>query len=221
MITVLTLLFVLVIKQNAEKFINNHSVLDTEEYSVMNWLDAFSNQDFDTCDLMVENSTDALYSGQVLGLIGESTYYDETLKNLVKCISSMQVESVESNGGTKEYSIKVTFTPYKAITELEIDSNSLNEEIDSYISGDDTQFGNKLSQVYLEIFENNCFVKDEEAVTQQKVLTLSEKEVNGVTRIEGTVSFVDSLLSDSNIRKNIETYETDVKEQISNIINAF
>jgi hypothetical protein len=222
LIIFLTLLFVIGIKQNTEDYINNHSVQDTSDYGVMAWLDAFTSKDFDTCDQMASGESDMLYSGQVLGMIGDISYYNETLSKLVDCISSIQVESIDSDGvGNTYYFLRVTYTPYREIYALDVDDSSIYEAEDLYLSGDDTQFDAELSQVYLEIFKTNCFIEDDEAITQQQVLTLSEKEVNGVTRVYGTASFVDSLLSDSNISHNIEFYENDVKEKINNIIKAF
>ena len=55
---------------------------------------------------------------------------------------------------------------------------------------------------------------------RQKDLILSEKEENGVTCVSNTVSFVDNLLADSNIEKNLAIYEKDVKEKVTNIIKA-
>ena len=83
-----------------------------------------------------------------------------------------------------------------------------------------TDFQDELSRVYYEIFCNSCFQTDDSMEARQKDLILSEKEENGVTCVSNTVSFVDNLLADSNIDKNLAIYEKDVKEKVTNIIKA-
>ena len=74
------------------------------------------------------------------------------------------------------------------------------------------------------------YIKEEEGLKEYELLlkrifrnkphVLSEKEENGVTCVSNTVSFVDNLLADSNIDKNLAIYEKDVKEKVTNIIKA-
>lgn len=220
-ITFLTLLILFVIKLNMDSKVQDSSPNVTER-GVMAWLDAFSKKDFNTCDYLITDKSEGLHTLQLSIIQKDSRYYDLALEKLVNCISAIQVKSIDRTDGVVNYTVTVTYTPYVPLGDLVYDKSALDSVKDKYINGDVsvTDFQEELSRVYYEIFCNSCFQTDDSMEARQKDLILSEKEENGVTCVSNTVSFVDNLLADSNIEKNLAIYEKDVKEKVTNIIKA-
>lgn len=220
-ITFLTLLILFGMKQDMDSKVQESSPNVTER-GVMAWLDAFSKKDFSTCDFMITDKSEGLHTLQLSIIQEDSRYYDLALEKLVACISAIQVKSIDRADGVVNYTVTVTYTPYTPLGDLVYDKSALDSVKDKYIKGEmsATDFQNELSRVYYEIFCNSCFQTDDSMEARQKDLILSEKEENGVTCVSNTVSFVDNLLADSNIEKNLAIYEKDVKEKVANIIKA-
>lgn len=220
-ITFLTLLILFGIKLNMDSKVQDSSPNVTER-GVMAWLDAFSKKDFNTCDYLITDKSEGLHTLQLSIIQKDSRYYDLALEKLVNCISAIQVKSIDKTNGVVNYTVTVTYTPYVPLGDLVYDKSALDSVKDKYINGDVsvTDFQEELSRVYYEIFCNSCFQTDNSMEARQKDLILSEKEENGVTCVSNTVSFVDNLLADSNIEKNLAIYEKDVKEKVTNIIKA-
>lgn len=220
-ITFLTLLILFGIKLNMDSKVQDSSPNVTER-GVMAWLDAFSKKDFNTCDYLITDKSEGLHTLQLSIIQKDSRYYDLALEKLVNCISAIQVKSIDRTNGVVNYTVTVTYTPYVPLGDLVYDKSALDSVKDKYINGDVsvTDFQEELSRVYYEIFCNSCFQTDDSMEARQKDLILSEKEENGVTCVSNTVSFVDNLLADSNIEKNLAIYEKDVKEKVTNIIKA-
>lgn len=220
-ITFLTLLILFGIKLNMDSKVQDSSHNVTER-GVMAWLDAFSKKDFNTCDYLITDKSEGLHTLQLSIIQKDSRYYDLALEKLVNCISAIQVKSIDRTEGVVNYTVTVTYTPYVPLGDLVYDKSALDSVKDKYINGDVsvTDFQEELSRVYYEIFCNSCFQTDDSMEARQKDLILSEKEENGVTCVSNTVSFVDNLLADSNIEKNLAIYEKDVKEKVTNIIKA-
>lgn len=199
------------------------SIPTVESRGVMSWLEQFSQHNFQLCDIMLENSNDGFYNARVVNYMNDERYYKKVLDSLVNCITDFQIQMIDkTNAGVSEYHVLVEFTPYKPVTkvvyELDMLDKAKQDFLDEKIS--EAEFQAELEKVYLTIFYDTCFQEDENAEPIQKVLILSEKEVNGVMCVYNTVSFVDSLLSDSNITKNISVYEKDVKSKVENLIKA-
>lgn len=221
-ITFLTLLVLFGLKQDMDSKVQDSSPNVTER-GVMAWLDAFSKKDFNTCDYLITDKSEGLHTLQLSIIQKDSRYYDLTLEKLVNCISAIQVKSIDrAKDGVVNYTVTVTYTPYVPLGDLVYDKSALDSVKDKYINGEmsETDFQDELSRVYYEIFCNSCFQTDDSMEARQKDLILSEKEEDGVTCVSNTVSFVDNLLADSNIDKNLAIYEKDVKEKVTNIIKA-
>jgi hypothetical protein len=220
----LTLMIIFGMKDEMDSKVQE-SEINVENTGVVEWLNAFIAKDYTTCDSMLQDKSDALYSTYVLNALNDESYYNMTLDKLVDVIEKVQLESIVRNvdTGITTYTIEVTFKNYKVISDLVYDEHSLDSAKENYYNGDITgaEFQEELSRVYYEIFCNNCFQLDSDTDTRKKDLVLSEKEINGVTCVFGTVSFVDSLLSDSNVTTNLAIYEKDVKEKVNNIIKAY
>ena len=190
----------------------NHEV---NQDGVLKWLDFFLKHDFTSCDKLLENKSYGLHSSDVYSSVIDNSYYDTALTNLVNSIVSIEVTNVEDN----KYELLVTYMPYIPISEL---SNlpDISNMVQMYYNNeiDDLSFKTDLEQKYLDIYSDNCFVSGNEMI--QTVLVLSEKKINGVTYVYGTKSFVDSLLSDSNIKHNVSVYESTVKDVVADLIKA-
>lgn len=190
---------------------------------VVAWLTAFTERDYSLCDAMLEDSSDGLYSQYVSMRLVDGTYYETALNGLVSCIESVKIKSIErdTSTGVVTYTVTVTFNEYLRLGDLVYDEDALDSARKLYEKEEigDAEFQTELSRVYYEIFCNSCF-QESDADTRQKDLILSEKEVNGVTCVYNTVSFVDSLLSDSNLLSNLSVFERDVKGKVNNIIKA-
>lgn len=216
----LTLIIIIALKQDMNTTIQE-STPTTEERGVMAWVTALTNKDYTKCDSMITLSKEKLFSSQVLAQLGDESYYETALDKLVESISAIQVTKVEEHDGIRTYTLAVIYTPYQVIGGLEYDTSTLDSVKESYLNGEitDTEFQSELSKVYYDLFLANCF-NSSSLEAQQLDLILSEKEVDGVTCVSGTVGFIDSLLSDSNLSKNISVYEKDVKETVNKIIKA-
>lgn len=218
----LTLLIIFSMKSDMDSKVQESSPT-VEDRGVMAWLHCFADRDFASCDLMLSSKEDGLYSTHIYMLVDDLDYYDYTLNKLIDSISAIEIKSIVKNEqtGVVNYTVTVTYDEYKRIGDLVYDLHSLDSAKEKYKNDEmsDAEFQNELSRVYYEIFCNNCF-QTEGTETRQVDLILSEKEVNGVTCVCNTVSFVDNLLADSNVTNNISIYEKGVKEKVENIIKA-
>lgn len=218
----LTLLIIFGMKSDMDSLVQESSP-EVSNQGVLAWLTAFTNKDYKLCDLMLEDESDGFYSYNVGTKIKDESYYKVTLDSLVDSIDSIQIESIvkDTVTGVTKYTVTVTYNERLLLGDLVYDLDALDEAKKDYEDDkiSDAEFQEELSRVYFEIFCNSCF-QDSNAEARQKDLVLSEKEVNGVTCVYGTVSFVDSLLSDSNITNNLAIYEKDVKDKVNNIIKA-
>ena len=194
-----------------------------ENSGALNWVECFMKHDFSACDMMLDNPNNGFYNAKVLSLMRDERYYQKTLDSVVDCIQSANVQSVvHLDDGSTEYHILVELVPYKKVDQLVYELDMLDDVKENYKNEKmtDSEFEAELSSLYLRLYCDTVFGINEDATPTQLVLVLSEKEVNGVMRVYGTVSFVDSLLSDSNITHNISVYERDVKENVTNLIKA-
>lgn len=221
-IFLLTLLIIFSMKSDMESKVQD-SITTVEDSGVMAWLKAFSDRNFSVCDTMLQNKEDGLFSTYIYMLVEDLDYYELTLNKLVDSISAIEIKSIvkDESTGITTYTVTVTYDTYTELGDLVYDKKALDSAKEKYKNDEmsDAEFQNELSRVYYEIFCNSCFQTDG-AETRQKDLILSEKEVDGVTCVYNTVSFVDSLLADSNVTNNISIYEKDVKGKVENIIKA-
>lgn len=220
LILFMTGIVIFALKAGSDDAVNEKESYLSSKRGTMAWLTAFASKDYDTCDNMVLDDSDKFYSGQVVANIIDNKYYKYALDSLVNNILTIKVKSIEKDkkSGVLTYTVSVTYNTVKPIAELTCNKNTLSKAKDLYRGKkiSDTDFQEKLSQVYFNIFKENCFNVGED--THQQDLTLSEKKSDGVAYVDGTVSFIDSILSDSGITKNMEIYEQEVKESVDSLI---
>lgn len=218
----LTLLIIFGMKSEMDSKVQESSPSLTNR-GVVAWLTAFTDKNYILCDMMLEDKSSGLYSYYVTTKMQDGAYYETTLNKLVDSIHAVQIKSIvkDTDIGVTTYTVTVSYDEYLKISDLVYATDSLDEAKEAYENDEltDVEFQDELSRVYYQIFCDSCF-QESNAETRQKDLVLSEKEVNGVTCVYGTVSFVDSLLSDSNVTNNIAIYENDVKDKVYNIIKA-
>lgn len=220
-ITVLTIVVILCIKSNINSKIDDCTI-SNKDRGVMSWLKDFSERDFVSCDDMLEDKSTGLMSYDVFMYVKDRNYYDLTLNKLVDCISSIKVKNVDKNKkDTEKYTITVEYTKYRKISELVYSLEALKKVKKDYIkdSINDTQFTKELNKLYYKIFSDSCF-QSSNGKKYKKDFVLTEKKINGVVHVLGTVDFVDFLLNDCNITDNINLYEEEVKDRVSSIIKA-
>jgi hypothetical protein len=206
-------------------FLNKTYVAPKKDLSgarIEKWLKGFLEKDFDTCDSMIYENTDKLYSGQVVALFDDEEYYDEVMDKLVDCITSAKIVSADKLGSIATYMINIKYKPYVKINSLEVDKTSLIDDIDKYLDGEKVNMQKKLDKLYLKIFKDNCFQVSEDTEEQELTLKLTEKvESDGNYILGGTVEFVDKLLKKSKILNNTEVYESQVKNEVYEVIAAY
>lgn len=126
------------------------------------------------------------------------------------------ISQTEENGLTK-YSVKVKITPYKQIEDVKVDDKKISELKEDYLSGNLTYSETKvkLKDIYLSEEESNCFIPSDEPL--EIVLVLSEDNENGVT-YESQVNFINRLLADSNILKNLGVFDARIRLRVKEVL---
>lgn len=209
--------------KDKEKPNDDYQQTASKNDGVMLWLHSFATKDYTSCDKLVSNSQNKLSTSNLIYYVDDLDDYTYMLNKLVDSVTSMKIDTkTELADGSTQYKINVYVKPYKSISSLDVsEAEVLNDLVKGYIEGSIgvSEFKSELSIVYSNIFKNNCFIEDDENTLQCMVLTLSEKqEEDGVTYVYNIGNFIDELLSDSNIKNNIQVYETDVKSDVNNKI---
>lgn len=209
--------------KDKEKPNDDYQQTASKNDGVMLWLRSFATKDYTSCDKLVSNSQNKLSTSNLIYYVDDLDDYTYMLNKLVDSVTSMKIDTkTELADGSTQYKINVYVKPYKSISSLDVsEAEVLNDLVKGYIEGSIgvSEFKSELSIVYSNIFKNNCFIEDDENTLQCMVLTLSEKqEEDGVTYVYNIGNFIDELLSDSNIKNNIQVYETDVKSDVNNKI---
>lgn len=209
--------------KDKEKPNDDYQQTASKNDGVMLWLRSFATKDYTSCDKLVSNSQNKLSTSNLIYYVDDLDDYTYMLNKLVDSVTSMKIDTkTELADGSTQYKVNVYVKPYKSISSLDVsEAEVLNDLVKGYIEGSIgvSEFKSELSIVYSNIFKNNCFIEDDENTLQCMVLTLSEKqEEDGVTYVYNIGNFIDELLSDSNIKNNIQVYETDVKSDVNNKI---
>ena len=209
--------------KDKEKPNDDYQQTASKNDGVMLWLRSFATKDYTSCDKLVSNSQNKLSTSNLIYYVDDLDDYTYMLNKLVDSVTSMKIDTkTELADGSTQYKINVYVKPYKSISSLDVsEAEVLNDLVKGYIEGSIgvSEFKSELSIVYSNIFKNNCFIEDDKNTLQCMVLTLSEKqEEDGVTYVYNIGNFIDELLSDSNIKNNIQVYETDVKSDVNNKI---
>ena len=208
-------------ESNKNKF--EREIFNSQDRGVLSWVSNFTNKDYKSCDDIVLNSNHMICPYNLTYHVKNPEYYYEMLDNLVDCIDYVKVLSVkQEDDKISVYTLEVSFKPYKRIENLEFNDDKFLETRKGFIQGtiNNSEFQSELERVYFDVFDSNCFNESDEEEIRTKVLTLSEKEVNGVTCVYNTVSFIDELLSDSNIINNVLVYQNQIKSDVSDLIEA-
>ena len=117
--------------------------------------------------------------------------------------------------------MKVTYTPYKTIDELDVPEKKLEEIKLDYLDGviSDSEFESELTDLYIASFDN-CLVLDKDE-TKTVMVCLSEVAKDEVTvSVRDIDKFVLTLLEDSNIANNISLYEDKIGEVIGSLLKT-
>lgn len=203
-----------VINISNKKKTERYSQLLTDNYNSpsVSWVVDFASGNLGNCDMLTPSTKDKI---QNFPYIESSEYYLYAMTELGKTITNIEVLSHTGN----EYTIQVTYTPFINITELDTSGIDFSDEKQKYIDGEvgDSDIQSTFAGYYDKIFKDSCFKPSD--TTQTKVLTLSEEKTeDGVTYVQGTVSFIQEFLTDSNLTNNINLYENQIDQTIKQII---
>lgn len=186
---------------------------------VMYWLNCFMEGQYDMCDDLVEDGDKLVADYKVedgLGVLVTKSY-----DALVNCIKEVKVSEINQSVDGTEYVLKVTYTPYKTIDELDVPEKKLEEIKLDYLDGviSDSEFESELTDLYIASFDN-CLVLDKDE-TKTVMVCLSEVAKDEVTvSVRDIDKFVLTLLEDSNIANNISLYEDKIGEVIGSLLKT-
>lgn len=186
---------------------------------VMYWLNCFMEGQYDMCDDLVEDGDKLVADYKVedgLGVLVTKSY-----DALVNCIKEVKVSEINQSVDGTEYVLKVTYTPYKTIDELDVPKKKLEEIKSDYLDGviSDSEFESELTDLYIASFDN-CLVLDKDE-TKTVMVCLSEVAKDEVTvSVRDIDKFVLTLLEDSNIANNISLYEDKIGEVIGSLLKT-
>lgn len=188
------------------------SWFDFSDAAPLVWVDAFTQRDFAKCDSLVPDQDSRLYSPLVLTQSHDSRYYDLVLKGLVNCVSNVKLISIDGDS----YQLAISLTKYDEFSGL--GSEAVTSLRERFMDGgvEEFDFTLELSDIYYETFEEMCFSLGTERVDVIAVLRVVE--LDGVDYVTGTSEFIDLLLSESGLLYNISLYETDIKNEVTLIL---
>lgn len=187
----------------------NNAKKQLDSSKVVTWLNSFLSHSYEQCDII---SYDDIETPNWVEYMSSYTEISDVMDGLVDCIESTTITNQDLN----RYTIEVTFTPYKKVSEIKVDKAYLIDLGDRYANNDlySSELQSELDEIYANAFKDTVFAKDSEAEKVTVSLTLSENDVNGVTLVYGTKTFIDTLLSDTNILSNLQFYEENMKSTV-------
>ena len=187
----------------------NNAKTQLDSSKVVTWLNSFLSHSYEQCDII---SYDDIETPNWVEYMSSYTEISDVMDGLVDCIESTTITNQDLN----RYTIEVTFTPYKKVSEIKVDKAYLIDLGDRYANNDlySSELQSELDEIYANAFKDTVFSKDSEAEKVTISLTLSENDVNGVTLVYGTKTFIDTLLSDTNILSNLQFYEENMKSTV-------
>lgn len=212
---VLTLIGVLVVgglniyKKFSVNVIRSKVETQLDSSKVVTWLNALLSHSYEQCDII---SYDKIETPNWVEYMDSYTEISSVMDGLVDCIESTTITNQDLN----RYTIEVTFTPYKKVSEISIDKAYLTDLGDNYANNNlySSELQSELDKIYVNAFKDTVFAKDLKSEKVTVNLTLSESDVNGVTLVYGTRTFINTLLSDSNILSNLKFYEENIKSTV-------
>jgi hypothetical protein len=187
--------------------------------SALGYMTAFKDADYIACDKCSGDMK--LLDSNIY--IENNEYRELILKSLSKSIRKVSLVSTSKTSEGTSYMFKVNYAPFKSITKLSTKGISVNDTVSKYLQGElsDSDIATMFDTVYLDLFKSNCFeVQDKEKTMS---ITLLEKDTRtkladkSKTKVFGVDDFLDSLLSKSNLKNNIDIYESTKLSTVSDL----
>ena len=185
----------------------------------LGYMTAFKDADYITCDK---------YSGDTKLLdsniyIENNEYKELILKSLSKSIRKVSLVSTSNTSEGTSYTFEVTYVPFKSITKLSTKGINVDDKVNKYLQGElsDSDIVTMFDTVYLGLFKSNCFeVQDKEKTMS---ITLVEKDTKtkladkSKTKVFGVDDFLTTFLDKSNLKNNIDIYESTKLSTVSDL----
>jgi hypothetical protein len=188
----------------------------TDNYNsvCVDWIYQFSQGNIQACDNYILKATDRI---NYITDTDNYEYYEYAMQELGKSITDIEVIDTSNN----TYTLQISYKPFVELNTLEVDEETQEDFAElrqQYIDGEvgDSEVQSKIKELYYNVYVGSCFNTSDTIST--KVLTLSEETEDGVTYVQGTVSFIDDFLSDSNLSNNLNNYENQIKQLTQSMI---
>ena len=191
------------------EMIKNDAKSQLDDSRAVLWLNSFLSHNYEQCDII---AYDNLVEPNWTNYMDSYTEISNVISGLVDCIENVTITNKDLN----VYTVEVTYTPYKKVSEISVDKAYLTKLGERYANNDlySSELQTELDEIYVNAFKDTVFAKDSESEKTTISLTLSENDVNGVTLVYGTKTFVETLLSDTNILNNLQFYEKNIKSTV-------
>ena len=208
---------VCLIRYNSNKKKQTIEIQSNYQTITTDWVKNFAEGNFEACDKNVMEQYKILLNDDDKSY----DYYIYALKQLGISIRYIEVEKDTEKENT--YIIKLTYNPFKKIDKITLNEAKVKEykELETkYVQGSsaDSDVKELLDDITTKAYYENCFNIDEN-ISNTEILVLTEENRDGVTYVQGTSKFIDLFLEDSNLKNNIDIYQTQITETISNMIN--
>lgn len=192
---------------------------------VTSYLQALCDKNYELCDSYVAQDGFQI-NNFIENHINEldNNIYTEFMDLLVDSIVKIQVTKIVDNTSTgyKTYTIKVSYIPYKKLSDLDIDSKKFKDLLDKYVQGKYTD--NDLSdefKIYCSETFKNCFQLDSKENKQTVELKLSERsDESGVPHVYNTKNFINDLIP-MEMRQNLSLYEQRIQMKIDTELRQY
>lgn len=184
------------------------------ESGVYNWLNSYSDYNFDECDVYTSSDgfqfSDFVSSMEYDSSLASEVVYQTILHKSVDSVSSITVKDVVD----EIYTVEVTFTPYESIEAVVFNETSLREVTDAFVIDDCTAKEYKTSLTdYIESEFNECFVLGDNQKTIEVALKQgTEGELDVVLNAE---ELVIPLLNAQGITSILEVFEEELYTMLS------
>lgn len=189
----------------------NHVKLDkVKASSALGYMTAFKDADYITCDKCSGDMK--LLDSNIY--VEDNKYKELILKSLSKSIRKVSLVSTSKTTKGTSYTFKVTYVPFKTITKLSTDDITVKDTVNKYLQGElsDSDIETMFDTVYFDLFKSNCFKNQDKKKTIS--ITLVEKDTKtkladkSKIKVFGVDDFLNKFLSKSNLKDNIDTYES-------------
>lgn len=161
---------------------------EQEDKPVLQWLRAFVNADFYSCDALSKESEEKLTTTQ-------NEYYVKMLEKVSKAVTNVQITKIVDKNGKICYDIAITYKKYK------VSEDKIKEYKDSYEAIEKEYVNNKLTDdevsekirvLYVNTYEQSFLLQSKEST--KTYMLYSDKK--GVGNID---SFLKELIQDTEV----------------------